>query len=105
MSVTPQDIQKCVDVALAFGATRLILFGSALEEPERARDIDLAFEGVEGWQQFEMGARMEEAVHKQIDLVPLRPNDPFCQYVLETGRLLYARRSVAKHSRVAVEED
>lgn len=91
MSVSQEQIERCVDIARDFGATRLILFGSAQESPETARDIDLAFEGVEGWRQFEMGARMEEEVHANIDLIPLRPDDRFSRYVERKGRVLYER--------------
>ena len=49
MGITEGQIARAVALAKAYGATRLILFGSALEDPERAKDLDLALEGVAGW--------------------------------------------------------
>jgi uncharacterized protein len=89
MSVAREQIERCVDVARQFGVQRLILFGSAAESPDTARDIDLACEGVEGWRFFELGARLEEETRADVDLIPLDADDEFSQYILDTGRVLY----------------
>ena len=60
MGITDEQIARVVALARVYGATRLILFGSALEDPEQARDLDLDFEGVTGWKLYELGARLEE---------------------------------------------
>jgi len=39
MAVTPEQIEKAVGLAKAYGASRVILFGSAAEDPERAREF------------------------------------------------------------------
>lgn len=92
MAIRQQDIDRCIQIAREFGATRLLLFGSAVESPGTARDIDLACEGVDGWRLFELGARIEQEVGVNIDLVPLRPEEPFCRYVARKGRVVYERR-------------
>lgn len=48
MPVTHSQIDRIIDVAKIYGATRLILFGSAVDMPENARDIDIACDGVDG---------------------------------------------------------
>ena len=92
MSIAKEQIERCVDVARQFGAKRLVLFGSAAESPDTARDLDLACEGVEGWRFFEFGARLEEEVRADVDIIPLDADDEFSQYIIETGRVLYERQ-------------
>ncbi|MDZ7261501.1 MAG: DNA polymerase III subunit beta [candidate division KSB1 bacterium] len=85
MPISNDQINKCVAVVREFGATRLILFGSALENPDTAQDIDLACDGVEGWKLFELGARLEELLSVPVDLVPLSPPTRFTRYVEKKG--------------------
>lgn len=73
MRLSQTDFNRIIDRAKAHGATRLILFGSALEAPEQARDIDLACDGVSGWKLYELGVRLEEVLHMPLDLIPLSP--------------------------------
>ena len=80
---------QCVDIAKTFGVKRLILFGSALESPETAADLDVACEGLDGWDLFRFGAKLEEELGTRVDVVPLRPDDRFSQYVAQRGRILY----------------
>lgn len=56
-------IQRAIHLAKDYGATRLILFGSALESPESARDLDLACDGVSGWKLYELGAKNIRVVY------------------------------------------
>lgn len=70
MAVRPEHIEKAITLAKTFGATRLILFGSALSRPQQARDLDLACDGIAGWKLFEFGAQLEEELNMPLDLVP-----------------------------------
>ncbi|NIL98989.1 MAG: DNA polymerase III subunit beta [Planctomycetales bacterium] len=92
MPVLPTDIERCATIAREFGATRLILFGSAAESPETARDLDLACEGITGWDLFRLGARLEQELTAPVDLIPLRPDDRFSRYVESKGRVIYDAR-------------
>jgi uncharacterized protein len=80
---------RCIEIARAFGVTKLILFGSALESPETAADVDVACEGLDGWDLFRFGAKLEEALGTSVDVIPLRPDDRFSQYIAQRGRVLY----------------
>lgn len=82
------EINRIVTVAKSYGATRLILFGSALESPSTARDLDLACDGVPGWKLFELGALLEEELHRPLDLVPLSPPTRFTRLIEARGRAL-----------------
>jgi len=79
---------KAVVVARRFGARRLLLFGSALENPTAARDLDLACEGVPGWKLFELSSALEETLEVPLDLVPLDPPAPFTRLIEQRARVL-----------------
>ncbi len=88
MGLSQSDINKIVDLAKTYGATRMILFGSALERPEQARDIDLACDGVTGWKLYELGARLEEILRRPLDLIPLSPPNRFTKLVEARGKAI-----------------
>jgi uncharacterized protein len=73
MIIQQKQLDRIVEIAQSFGAKRLILFGSAVANPERARDIDLACDGVSGWKLYALGARLEEELQMPLDLIPLTP--------------------------------
>jgi hypothetical protein len=65
------------------------LFGSAAESLDTAADVDFACEGIDGWDLYRFGAKLEEELGKSVDVVVLRPGDRFSQYVVTRGRTLY----------------
>lgn len=83
------QIEKIICLAKDYGAKRLILFGSSLQEPVRARDIDLACDGVSGWKLYEFGSRLEEELHASLDIVPLSPPTRFTKFIEAKGKVLY----------------
>jgi uncharacterized protein len=91
MHVQSENIERAVAVARRYGASRVLLFGSALSRPESARDLDLAVGGVAGWDFYRMVAEIEQAVSVPTDVVPLEPDQPFVRYILERGRIIYER--------------
>ena len=88
MAIRQDQIERAVVLARAYGATRLILFGSAVTAPEQARDLDLACDGVSGWKFYELGARLEEELRIPLDLVPLSPPTRFTRLIEQRGRVL-----------------
>lgn len=88
MTINQAVIKKIVDLAKQYGATRLILFGSALERPEDARDIDIACDGIQGWKLYEMAARLEEELVAPLDIVPLSPPTNFTRLIEAKGKPL-----------------
>ena len=90
MPISKEQIDKCISLSKEFGATKLILFGSVLENPEKANDIDLACDGIDGWKIYELGARLEELISASVDLVPLTPATRFTRYIEKKGDVIYA---------------
>lgn len=88
MAIRSEQLDQAVQVARSFGATRLILFGSALTAPSQARDLDLACDGVAGWKLFELGARIEELLQVPLDLIPLTPPTRLTRLIERKGRSL-----------------
>ncbi len=88
MAIQQEQFDRAIALAKAYGATRLILFGSAATAPEQARDLDLACDGVDGWKFYELGARLEEELRIPLDLVPLNPPTRFTRLIERRGKVL-----------------
>ncbi|MCX7735438.1 MAG: hypothetical protein N2319_01880 [Candidatus Kapabacteria bacterium] len=41
MAITQEDIDKATELTKEYGATKLLLFGSALYDPENSKYLDL----------------------------------------------------------------
>lgn len=83
-----EQLDRAIELARDYGATRLILFGSAADDPAHARDLDLACEGVTGWEFYKLGARLEEELRVPVDLVPLTPPSRFTRLIELRGNVL-----------------
>ncbi len=88
MPIKQEQLDLAVAVAKTYGATRLILFGSAASTPEQAGDLDLACDGVDGWNLYELGARLEEELRIPLDLIPLKPPTRFTRLIERRGKVL-----------------
>ena len=88
MTIQQAQLDRAIEIAETFGATRLILFGSAATNPEQAKDIDLACDGVAGWKLFKLGARLEEELKMPLDLIPLSPPNRFTRIIERRGTVL-----------------
>ena len=88
MKLTQTQIKKIVALAETYGAVRLILFGSSLEDPAKANDIDIACDGVSGWNLYSLAAKLEEEMHVHFDIVPLNPPSRFTKLIERKGRAI-----------------
>jgi predicted nucleotidyltransferase len=85
MPVTQEHIETAKAIAERYGATRMVVFGSAVDDPENARDLDLAIDGVEGWTIWELAGQIERSLDVPVDVIPLDPS-PFTELVEEYGQ-------------------
>ena len=88
MMIDQNMLDRMVNLAKSYGAKRLILFGSVLENPETARDLDLACD-IEGWKFFEFGTILEEEFPIPVDVIPLTPPNRFTRYIESKGKRLF----------------
>jgi len=86
--VDATKIDRIIRLAKVYGATRLILFGSSVESPQTARDIDLACDGVPGWKLYELAAKIEDELNVPLDIVSLTPSTRFTQNIEKRGKIL-----------------
>jgi predicted nucleotidyltransferase len=89
MAVTQEHIEIAIKLAKEYGATRILLFGSALYDPENANDLDLGVEGIEPSKFFLFGATLEDIILKTVDIVPLELNSPFVDHIKKYGKYIY----------------
>jgi len=88
LAIQPEQLERAITLAKTYGATRLILFGSAATTPDKARDLDLACDGITGWKLYELGARLEEELRMPLDLIPLSPPTRFTRLIETRGKVL-----------------
>jgi uncharacterized protein len=91
MELTQNHYDWIVDLAKTYGAKKLILFGSVLENPESAGDLDLATD-IPGSAIFRFAARIEDELKVLVDIVPLDTPSRFIQAIERRGRILYEAR-------------
>jgi predicted nucleotidyltransferase len=84
-------LDPIVDCAREFDAETLWLFGSSLEDPEAARDIDLAVEGLAPERFFRFYFHLMLALPKPVDLVDLADDPSIAPIIRDTGILIYER--------------
>ncbi len=88
MIINKTQVEKILSLAKKYGATRLILFGSATKIRKKARDLDLACDGVPGWKLYEFAALLEQELKTSLDIVPLSPQTRFTKYIEKKGKVL-----------------
>ncbi|MCK4357555.1 MAG: nucleotidyltransferase domain-containing protein [Candidatus Cloacimonetes bacterium] len=86
MEIQERLLNKIIKLARQYGVTRLILFGSMLDDPSIAQDIDLACDGLTGWNFYKFGAKLEEELNLSVDLIPLTPTTLFTKYIESKGK-------------------
>ena len=92
MAITQEILDKAIEISKQYEITKLILFGSSLENPQTADDLDLACEGHLGWNFFEYAARLDKELNVKVDVIPLNSNSRFENYVRRVGKVIYEKR-------------
>ena len=90
--ITEADLTTSVSVLRRHGARLVILFGSAIESPATAADLDLACAGVPSTRFYRAVGELLRRTGKPVDLLDLERHPSLAQRVLQTGRVLYDAR-------------
>jgi len=87
--ITDEDKDKIVEIARRFEASRVLLFGSSLNDDAPAHDIDLAVTGVPPARFFDFYGELLFSLSKAVDVVDLSVDSKFTRMVLSEGVPLY----------------
>lgn len=91
MAITDEHIDIAIETAVKFGATKVLLFGSALDNPSEANDLDLGVLGIPPNRFFLFGGTLEDIIRKWLILYPLELDNPFLRYITEKGKYIYEK--------------
>ena len=87
-----RELAKIIDISTEFGAEKLILFGSCLDDVESAHDIDLAVSGVKPREFFKYYGKVSMTVDDEVDIVDLDDiREHLYKKILSKGRVIYER--------------
>ena len=91
MGINRTDIERGVNLLREQGARLVLIFGTAADSPETARDIDLAAEGIPPERFYRVVGLLLDRIGKPVDLIDLSVESPLTRYVRSKGRVLYER--------------
>lgn len=92
--ISDTTIQRAVDVLRSYGATRVLIFGSYLQDPHKARDIDLAAEGIPLNCAWKAGGAISEIVDFPYDLVFKEENPAFYELIKKHAAIIYEQTNI-----------
>jgi predicted nucleotidyltransferase len=85
-----EELSIIVDISRDFGAKKVFLFGSCLEDIDSAQDIDIAVSGVEPGKFFKYYGKISMAVKDEVDILDLDDvREHLHKRILSKGRMLY----------------
>ncbi|MBI5525083.1 MAG: nucleotidyltransferase domain-containing protein [Deltaproteobacteria bacterium] len=93
MTVPEERLKMVVEILRGFGARRVLLFGSYARDPEHARDLDLAVEGIPLNTVVAADVAAERVLDVPLDLVSMEENPEFFCIVSKERRVLYEEGS------------
>lgn len=91
MIVPEERMQRAVNALKELGAHRILLFGSFLRDPDNARDVDLAVEGIPLERILEADVMIQEILEVPADLVSREENPSFFNIVARRGKVIYEK--------------
>lgn len=91
MIVPEERMHRAVEALRGFGARRVLLFGSFLNAPDKANDVDLAVEGIPLNRLLEANVAAYEILKVPLDLVSREENPEFFDIVATRGKILFEK--------------
>ena len=89
MAVNLDKMSQAVQALVNMGASKVILFGSAAENPESAGDIDIAVEGIPLNRILDADVALGDILRQPYDLVSREENSRFFEIISRYGKVLY----------------
>ncbi len=81
--------EKIVELAKKYNTSKIFLFGSAALNYEKARDLDLAVEGIQPALFFALYAELIAVLSKPVDLVDITQAARFGELIKHKAIVLY----------------
>lgn len=91
-TIFEKEVAKIVDISEEFGAQKVFLFGSCLEDIDSAHDIDVAVSGIEPRDFFKYYSKVSMAIDDEIDIVDLDDaREHLYKRILAKGKVIYEK--------------
>lgn len=86
------ELAKIIENSKEFGAKKVLLFGSCLEDIETAQDIDIAVSGIKPREFFKYYGKVSMSIKNEVDIVDLDDvREHLYKRILSKGKVLYER--------------
>lgn len=90
--VFERELKKIASISKQFGAKKVLLFGSCLEDIESAQDIDIAVSGIKPEEFFKYYGKVSMVVDDEVDIIDLdNVREHLHKRLLSKGRVLYEK--------------
>lgn len=91
-TIFEKEVAAIASISKEFGAKKVLLFGSCLEDVESAHDIDIAVSGIKPKDFFKYYSKVSMAVEDEIDLVDLDDaREHLYKRILINGKVIYEK--------------
>ena len=85
-----KELSKIVEISKDFGAKKILLFGSCLEDISKARDIDIAVSGIPAKDFFTYYGKVSSEINDEVDIIDLDDlHKHFYPRIISKGKVLY----------------
>lgn len=98
MGITQKNIDSVIELAKKYQVKRLLLFGSALNNPQNANDLDIGVEGIDEAEFLAFGAELEDILLKSVDLIPIDLDNLFVSHIKKHGKYIYENPDFARRN-------
>jgi predicted nucleotidyltransferase len=87
-----RELSRIVEISKTYGAGKIVLFGSCIDNVVTARDIDLAVSGINPRHFFKYYGEISMAVDDEVDIIDLDDvREHFYKRILSKGKVIYER--------------
>jgi len=91
-SVYKKNLNTIVDISKEFGAKKVFLFGSCINDINSSSDIDIAVSGIKPGDFFKFYGKVSMKVKDEVDIVDLDDiREHLYKRILSKGKILYER--------------
>ena len=98
LNITKNQLNMVIDSLCSMGAENIILFGSYTKKQNKAKDIDLAVEGIPIRRILEADVAVHDILKVPVDLISREENPKFYEIIKDYGKIIYKKRKTHKRT-------